>query len=205
MDGVLIDSEGWYMEKMALFFQKKNFHVPQEALFATMGLNGVDIFTRLEPYFEGNDVSLLLDELHEFLENCDDPDYRQISFPYIKECFCQIHDKDIDIVVASSSPREIIQKVLNDLEIEQYVEFYQGIEDVHNTKPDPEIYQNIINKKGYKPLFVVEDSEYGILSAKRAGLKVIAFDSGVYHVDQSLSDQIITNHKQIIDILNKTE
>lgn len=87
------------------------------------------------------------------------------------------------------------------LALNRFVEFYIGREDVQNTKPDPEIYNAILKIKKGKPLFVVEDSEFGIKSAKMAGLKVVAFNSKIYSLNQKESDYIVTNHNQIICLI----
>lgn len=71
----------------------------------------------------------------------------KIAFPNVKDCFYKLHDLNIDIVIASSSPRNVIKKVLEKLDLNRFVEFYIGREDVKNTKPDPEIYNAILKIK----------------------------------------------------------
>lgn len=47
----------------------------------------------------------------------------------------------------------------------------------------------------------MEDSEFGIKSAKMAGLKVVAFNSKIYNLNQKESDYIVTDHNQIICLI----
>ena len=91
--------------------------------------------------------------------------------------------------------------MLEKLDLNRFVEFYIGREDVKNTQPDPEIYNAILKIKKGKQLFVVEDSEFGIKSAKMAGLKVVAFNSKIYNLNQKECDYIVTDHNQIICLI----
>ena len=91
---------------------------------------------------------------------------------------------------------------MTDLNLDKYILFYMGKEDVKKTKPSPEVYQIIVRQQKYqKPLFVVEDSTFGIQAAKMAGLEVVAYYSGKFQNNQSQSDIIITNHMQLLKLL----
>ncbi len=82
--------------------------------------------------------------------------------------------------------------------------FYMGREDVEKVKPDPEIYRRIVEKqKQARPLAVVEDSAFGIRSAKSAGLSVVAFDSGFDARNQEEGDYKIKDHFELFDILEQ--
>lgn len=163
MDGVIIDSESWYMDQLKEFLHSQGYDIPKKHLIEMMGLDAKGTFKKLEKY---------------------------------------IVNQDIDIIIASSSPREVIEKVLIELKLYAYISYFVGREDVQYSKPNPEIYLSILkHQNGEKPLFVVEDSTYGIQAAKQAGLKVVAYYSGKFQNDQSESDLIITDHLQIIDII----
>ena len=165
-----------------------------------MGLDAKGTFKKLEKYIVNQDKIQYLFE--KYLSQIQIPNYQQIVFPHVQECIEDIFQKDIDIIIASSSPREVIEKVLIELKLYAYISYFVGREDVQYSKPNPEIYLSILkHQNGEKPLFVVEDSTYGIQAAKQAGLKVVAYYSGKFQNDQSESDLIITDHLQIIDII----
>lgn len=201
MDGVVIDSEGWYLNLLRNFLSNNNFNIPDKVLMETIGLDMIHMFKRIESYISGNDIEKLIEKYLDYIKSSGEPDYLEIAFPNVKDCFYKLHDLNIDIVIASSSPRNVIKKVLEKLDLNRFVEFYIGREDVKNTKPDPEIYNAILKIKKGKPLFVVEDSEFGIKSAKMAGLKVVAFNSKIYNLNQKESDYIVTDHNQIICLI----
>lgn len=206
MDGVLIDSEGWYIKKFEEFFQQQGYSIKKEDLIATMGLNIKDIFFKLKAYFQNTDINELAKLCIQYIDSCGSPTYNTIVFPHVKETIKRIYNNGIDIVVASSSPKNMISKALKDIGVLEYIAFFMGREDVEKTKPDSEIYLKILEKKDFvKPLVVVEDSTFGILSAKNAGVYVVAFDCEKYHIDQSQSDERITDHFQLFNILKKIQ
>ena len=175
MDGVIIDSESWYMNQLRNFFVSRGYVIPEKKLEEILGLNTKDIFDILKEYinYQGN-IQYLFEK---YLQELKFPNYQQIVFPNVKQ-------------------------VLTDLNLDKYILFYMGKEDVKKTKPSPEVYQIIVRQQKYqKPLFVVEDSTFGIQAAKMAGLEVVAYYSGKFQNNQSQSDIIITNHMQLLKLL----
>lgn len=198
MDGVIIDSETWYHNILQKYLREKHICISKEKLKESIGLSTEGF------YFQNKDkinISLqaFVEEYHEYINEYGMPQYNQLVFPYVQECFQELQKRGIEIIIASSSPRQIIQEVLSEIKLEKFVKFYLGAEDVKQKKPDPEIYLKIVDIQGYKPLFVVEDSYYGIQSAKEAKLKVIAYCQEKGHLDQSRSDKIISNHLEILN------
>ena len=114
----------------------------------TIGLDMIHVFKRIGSYISGNDIEKLIEKYLDYIKSSGEPDYSKIAFPNVKDCFYKLHDLNIDIVIASSSPRNVIEKVLEKLDLNRFVEFYIGREDVQNTKPDPEIYNAILKIKG---------------------------------------------------------
>jgi HAD superfamily hydrolase (TIGR01509 family) len=77
-------------------------------------------------------------------------------------------------VVTSSRHQNAVTKLTN-AEILPFFEFVLGGDEVLNGKPDPEIYLTACRRLGMQPgqCMVFEDSDNGVLSAHKAGLKVI--------------------------------
>ena len=71
------------------------------------------------------------------------------------------------------------------------------------SKPNPEIYLTCIEKLNLEAdeCVAVEDSEYGIEAAKKAGLICIAKRDDRFNYDQSKADYFIDDHDEIKDIL----
>lgn len=77
--------------------------------------------------------------------------------------------------VASSSSCRWISEHLSRLGLLPYFDCLKGREDVPNSKPSPALFQEVLNDFDVKPgeAVVFEDSQNGILAAKRAGIFVV--------------------------------
>jgi HAD superfamily hydrolase (TIGR01509 family) len=98
------------------------------------------------------------------------------------------------LAVVSGSHRETIEWVLKKLKIRSYFERIFGAEDYTQSKPSPEPYLLAQKEMGMPAAqtWVFEDSAAGILSAKRAGHRVVAIECTNYlKHDQSMADHRI--------------
>lgn len=72
-------------------------------------------------------------------------------------------------------------------------------------KPDPAVYFTTAIKLNFKPnaCFAIEDSNTGMLAAKNAGMKVIAFTNGNKETNFEFADYKIIDFESFnIDLLN---
>lgn len=102
--------------------------------------------------------------------------------------------------VASSSPREMIEYLLERNGLASFFSVVQSGEEAPHGKPAPDVFLMACEKAGVQPetALVMEDSESGILAAHRAGIPsiwipdLIEIDKEVqalaWHICQSLSE-----------------
>lgn len=86
-----------------------------------------------------------------------------------------LRENNIKIAVASSSTSERAIGILKNHGIDNMFDTYVFAEDIHNSKPDPEIFLLALEKLSIQntKCFVLEDSENGIEAAYRANIPVI--------------------------------
>lgn len=79
------------------------------------------------------------------------------------------------IGLASSSDRKWVTFFLEELNLLEYFDIIQTKDDVEKVKPDPALYQNVINYFGIDPSEAIafEDSANGSKAAIAAGLKFV--------------------------------
>jgi HAD superfamily hydrolase (TIGR01509 family) len=82
----------------------------------------------------------------------------------------------LHLAIASSSPENWVYGHLTRLGLFDRFEVIKTSNDVSKTKPDPELFQAVLNELGMKPkeAIVFEDSPNGVQGAKRAGIYVVA-------------------------------
>ena len=87
--------------------------------------------------------------------------------------------RGLDLAVASSSSHALIHMILKKLQILPFFKTIVSGDDVRESKPAPDIFLKAVRQLSCE-LFecvVIEDSESGIIAAKKAGLKCIGFQS----------------------------
>jgi len=79
------------------------------------------------------------------------------------------------LALCSQNEPRMIESALKWLGIKKYFQIILSLADIKNQKPNPEIYISAAEKLKVKPLecAVIEDSQDGILAAKRGGFKCI--------------------------------
>jgi HAD superfamily hydrolase (TIGR01509 family) len=78
--------------------------------------------------------------------------------------------------LASSSPRRLIDAVLDSAGLASWFRVSVSTEEVPAGKPSPAVYREVVRRLGVEPrrTIAIEDSSNGLRSAARAGLTVIA-------------------------------
>jgi beta-phosphoglucomutase-like phosphatase (HAD superfamily) len=89
---------------------------------------------------------------------------------------------DWPLGLASSSPRRLIDAVLDSAGLASWFSVTVSTEEVQAGKPAPVVYLEVVQRLGVDPNAVVaiEDSSNGLRSAAAAGLRVIAIPNAVY-------------------------
>ena len=87
-----------------------------------------------------------------------------------------VRKRHFKTAVATTSARDAVEKVLDELRITDQFDFIATGDDVKESKPDPEIYLLVINKLGVPAgeCLAIEDSPPGVEAALAAGVHCIA-------------------------------
>lgn len=120
--------------------------------------------------------------------------------------------------IGSSASSDLIHKILKIYKIDNYFECVVGSEDCSYSKPNPEVYSKALGKLNVQPneAIVIDDSEVGIIAAKKAGIYAIKLgtEQGTSIADKSIStladldiDKIFFNvdDQELIDIIDENE
>jgi len=88
----------------------------------------------------------------------------------------------VKMALATMSNRRVIEKTLKEKRIQGYFDFVITADEVEKPKPDPEAFLKCAEAMRCRPekCVVVEDSIFGVIAARKAGMKCIAIPSGFY-------------------------
>lgn len=206
MDGVLIDSEIIYHERMVEFLTDKGFEVKEETLLKLVGNSSKRTYEILKQgcvNFYKTEEEYQAEKTAYFFNRpiC----YEAMVNSSAKECMKSLKNKNYAISIASSSPKYHIEKITKMLDIDEYLDYIVSGEDFKESKPNPEIYYHVAKLYDTSPenCLVVEDSTYGILAAKAAQMTVVAKKDERFGFDQSKADYFIENLTEILNIIEK--
>lgn len=175
MDGVIIDNGAAHDEAWKIFCKKYNINLTDEELRKNLhGRANKDILKYLLR------KELQESEVKEY-EFEKESMYREFYKKDIKEAeglidFLKfLKEKEIKIGIATSSPVENIDFIMDSLNIREYFDFIVNSAMVKRGKPFPDIYLKAVEKIGLKKeeCVVFEDSLSGIEAAHMSGIDVI--------------------------------
>lgn len=176
MDGVLIDARDWHYD--ALNRALKLFGLEINRYEHLVTYDGLPTRDKLEMLTKDKGLSR---GLHNFINQVKQQFTTEIVFSRCKPVFqhqyalARLQQEDYRLAVCSNSIRKSVEMMLDKSKLLQYLEFYLSNEDVKRGKPDPEMYSTAIARLGIKPqeCLIVEDSPYGVESAKASGAHVM--------------------------------
>jgi HAD superfamily hydrolase (TIGR01509 family) len=121
------------------------------------------------------------------------------------ELLDSVRDK-MKTALASMNNRAVIERLLDEKGIKGYFDIILAAEDVVKAKPDPEIFLRAALGLSCPPekCVIMEDSIFGVKSAKAARMKCIAIPSGAYSEEelrQQEPDLVVNSLKDRMEIL----
>lgn len=173
LDGVLVDSEPLHLEAARAVLARHGGWVTEEENRAFVGRPEEDFWATFAPRF-GIDApweDLLRQRIEAFRALLGEG-RRVDPLPGVLDAVEAARTRGIRLAVASSSPRALVEPLLEAAGLRPFFPVVLSAEDVRRPKPDPEIYRLAARRLGVRPAraVVVEDSEAGAEAALAAGL-----------------------------------
>jgi sugar-phosphatase len=205
MDGVIIDSEIFWKKAEKEVFTSLGADVTDEHSELTKSMTTSEVTKFWFDKFPWQDKNLdvvenaVISKVIELIETED------CKINGIKEFIESLKVRNYKIGLATNSPNKIILTVLRKLEIEHLFDTVSSAEFEKSGKPNPAIYITTAAKLNIAAIncIAIEDSYSGMLAAKKAGMKVIAFTNGNKDIDFDIADYKIVNFEYFnIDTLN---
>ncbi len=180
LDGVLLDSEQvWDAVRRGLAVEAGR-QWPVDATRAMQGMSTAEWSTYLTdvvgvPGEPGEVAATVIDRVAARFES------RLPLLPGAVEVVQRL-GSDWPLGLASSSPRRLIDAVLDSAGLASWFSATVSTEEVEAGKPAPVVYLEVVQRLGVDPNAVVaiEDSSNGLRSAAAAGLRVIAVPNAAY-------------------------
>ncbi|MBA2760424.1 MAG: HAD family phosphatase [Segetibacter sp.] len=197
MDGTLIASTEADFLAWKRTFADNGKDLTYETYFPLLGMKSADVISR-ELKLEGREVDkALADKLVYFEEimetNGIDP------IPFAEELLKAVKKLPVKTALATSSRRMKMQMVMKKLNFLQYFDEVVTGEEVHKSKPAPDIFIRAAEKLKLDAheCIVIEDASTGVTAAKSAGMMCIAITTTHRRDQLQHADLVIDSFKEI--------
>jgi HAD superfamily hydrolase (TIGR01549 family) len=102
------------------------------------------------------------------------------ALPGAHEALAGWHDSGLTVVIASSSPREELDVMLDRLHAQDVIDAATSADDVDRSKPEPDVLEAALATGGIdrQHAVVIGDTVWDAAAARRAGLPFVAVESG---------------------------
>ena len=205
MDGVIVDSEYFYMGELEAYAADMGFDVPRSEFSAQVGKSHQAFQRLLRDWWRAAGRELTLDAAEQTYidwaegRSCD---YRSMLFEGAVETIRELPRRGARVALASSSPMVNIERVLDECGLADAFEVKVSGEQFRESKPEPDIYLHAVGLLGLpaERCCCVEDSVPGITAGKRAGLHVIARREERFGFSQDAADAIIDALPQLLEL-----
>lgn len=189
MDGVLVDTEPYWMEAEKTIFGNLGLEITPEMHKQTYGLGvkeSVKFWYNFKPW-TGKNLSSVVDEMYNYVGG--KMKEKVSPLPGVEYIFNFFIEKGIPMAIASASPKFMIDIVTDELNINDKLLVKHSCEFEDFEKPHPAVYISTAKKLGVEPsqCLVFEDSFVGLISAIAARAKTISIPHG-YHASDSRYD-----------------
>ncbi|EXJ22829.1 Beta-phosphoglucomutase [Alkalibacterium sp. AK22] len=174
MDGLMFDTERLYYEANQKTADRIGIPFDYAFYRQFIGVSDKDFFKAMEERFETNQVDQFKQEsvkdLRVLLETTV-PDQKK----GLKELLTYLKDNGYKMVVASSSERRLVLKLLENAGLYAWFDGIVGGDEVQDSKPQPDIFLKACDliEGDVSKVLVLEDSLNGIKAAHQAGFPVV--------------------------------
>jgi HAD superfamily hydrolase (TIGR01509 family) len=108
----------------------------------------------------------------------------------------------VPVALASSAPREIIDRVMSTTPIGEFFSATVSSAEVAAGKPAPDVYLEAVDRLGARSSgsLAVEDSSNGVRAAAAAGLRVLGMEHPQYPIDQDAAGRTVAIYHALDEV-----
>ncbi len=205
-DGTLADTRKMVVAAFQKVLSKVHCTVSDEFIERRIGIGAAETFRdALQASSVSFDEALIKRLVEEKIQAEIDLSSTVNLFPGTVELLSSLQDK-VKVALASMNNRGVIDYLIKTLDVLRFFDVVLTVDEVHSSKPDPEIFLKSALKLGCRPerCVVVEDSIFGVEAAKAAKMSCVGVLTGVYareELEKANPDLIVASVKERDEIL----
>ena len=197
MDGTLIASTEADFLAWKSTFTDYGRELTYDTYFPMLGMKSQDVIKKILK-LNGEEVDQALSRKMAHFEEIINMNGIE-PIPHAEDLLKKLHHLPIKIALATSSRKMKMKLVMKKLDFLKYFDEAVTGEEVHNSKPHPDIFLLAAKKLNLPPedCVVVEDAASGVTAAKSAGMKCIAITTTHNKAQLEHADVVIDTFEEI--------
>lgn len=204
MDGVLSDTQKIHAKVESLLLNKYGiFMSPSEITIHYAGVSDEEMFLEI---FEQHKIKVT--DIHELVAQKwslmkEVTEGKITAIPHAIDLLKEFKKNQFHLAIASASPLEFIQYVVDSLKIRGHFSALVSSEEVKKGKPEPDVFLLAADKLGVLPgqCIVIEDGTNGMIGARKAGMRSIGLVGN--NATTVPADMIVTSLSQVKNMFYK--
>ncbi len=195
MDGVLVDTEHYYMKQREAFFGGQGISISHLKNADFIGRNLKEMWPEILLGDYEEDKAMALQKAYEIKKHATPLPYEELLFPDVKPLLDYLKANHIKMAIASSSSMQDIETCIEKHDLAHYFSALYSGRNFAASKPNPAIYKAAIKGFGLLPeeTLIIEDSQNGIAAGKDAGATVYAIADERFGMNQVRADKRMPN------------
>jgi HAD superfamily hydrolase (TIGR01509 family) len=177
VDGTLIDSN--YHHALAWYgaFRRHEIVLPMWRIHRAVGMGG----DQLAPPLAGPELD---EEQGDYIRAARDEIYRSGLMDEVAplegghELIAELKDRGLQVVLASSSPKDELERYLDLLDAGELADAWTTKDDVDATKPAPDLILAALEKAQTESAVLVGDTPWDVEAASKAGVETVCVITG---------------------------
>jgi HAD superfamily hydrolase (TIGR01549 family) len=176
VDGTLIDANYQHALAWYLAFREYDITVPVWKIHRAVGMGG----DQLVPALVGQEVDQEKgDDIRDKRSDIYEDLIEEVApFEGAHELVCDLLERDISVVLASSASEEELEHYLDLLDVRTLVDAWTTRDDVEQTKPEPDLVKAALEKVDGAEAVMVGDTKWDIEAAARVGVPTVCVMTG---------------------------
>jgi HAD superfamily hydrolase (TIGR01549 family) len=203
VDGTLIDAN--YQHALAWYraFREFDITLPIWRIHRAVGMGG----DQLVPALVGEEVDRehgddIRDKRSDIYENLID---EVAPFDGARELVTDLLERDVAVVLASSSPMEELDHYLELLDVRSLVDAWTTKDDVEQTKPEPDLVQAALAKTDGAEAVMVGDTRWDVEAAAKAGVATVCVMTGGWSRQELLDAGAVEVFESVEDLRRRLD
>ena len=201
MDGVIVDTEPVHHFAYLKHFEQLKINVSAEMYATFTGNSTKNIYQKIKKIFDLDlDVETMVNQKRDFFNDAFNKKADLNLLHGVLDLIKDLHQNGIQLILASSSTMNTINKIFDRFDLNQYFDFKVSGEDFEFSKPNPAIFLHAASLSKYhkENCIVIEDSSNGVKAAHSAGIYCVGYNSVNSKLqDLSLADVVINNFNEL--------